>query len=233
MTMQHELGQLAARRIDGLPVFCGAAAPGLIEVAEWHVWSLIPSTPDQLRIEAWLEGFALNGASILHVGAGNSLFAKRFCGHGACVTGTTVAREEVAHGESLAIPGYRVLLHNKYSGADGRDWPRFDFIVDNNPSSFGCCLDHYMAMLRFYADVLAPGGQVLVDRVGLGWSLSNAQSDARWGFAFEDLAATAELVGLRAFAVSPTIIALARENPKKPSYIRQLMRKIVRRLKGG
>lgn len=231
--MQQELGRLAAEKINDLPVSCGVSVPGWIEVDEWHVWSLLPSTPDQLRIESWMEGFAIKGSQILHVGAGNSLFAKRFCAYGAQVTGTTVAPEEVAHGKSLAIPGYHVLLHNKYCGADGRDWPRFDFIVDNNPSSFGCCLDHYMAMLRFYADVLAPGGQVLVDRVGLSWALSNESSDARWGFSFEDLAATAALVGLRAFAVSPTIIALARKYPKKPCWIRRLVRKIRRRLKRG
>ncbi|WP_225207539.1 SAM-dependent methyltransferase [Novosphingobium huizhouense] len=173
----------------------------------------------------------MSGARILHVGVGNSLLARRFCARGAEVVGTTIAPEEVAHGRAMGITRYDLRLHNKYRGHDGQAWGHFDFIVDNNPSSFACCLDHYMTMLKFYSDVLKPDGQFLVDRVGLGWALSADGALARWGFSSEDLASTAALVDLRVEPVTADILAVSRGEPVRPSAIRRTAWRIIERLK--
>ncbi|BEU98988.1 class I SAM-dependent methyltransferase [Novosphingobium olei] len=229
--MDQPPGRRAADLFEDLLPSCGATdQPGVVVLDEWHVWSLHPTTEDQLRIERYLDGFPMRGKRILHVGAGNSLLAKRFCARGAEVVGTTITREEVTHGRSLAIPRYDVRLHNKYLGADGLEWGQFDFIVDNNPTTFACCLDHYMAMLRFYADVLKPDGQWLVDRVGLGWVASDDMSP-RWRFSLDDLARSAALVGLQAAAMTDDVIAVSAKPPRKPSAARRIAMRLLDKLR--
>lgn len=228
--MDQQLVKHAAVQFEGLPISCGATSPGLVVVDEWHVWSSQPSTEDQLRIERYLDGFAMRGKRILHIGAGNSLLAKRFCARGAHVLGTTITADELAHGHELAIPGYEMRLHNKYSGAQDFAWGRFDFIVDNNPTTFACCLHHYMAMLRFYADVLAPQGQWLVDRVGLAWLVSQKVMPSRWSFSADDLARSVALVGLQVTSVTPDILAVSAMPPARSSASRRLLSRAIARI---
>lgn len=224
------------QRFEGLPLDCGRRdEPGLVERGEWSDWTEHGTTPDQLRIEDYLDAFDLAGRTILHVGCGNSGLAARFAGRARKIVGTTVTPGELAHArrwiESSGVGNYRVVLHNKYLGGDGMAGETFDFIVDNNPSTFGCCLTHFARMMDFYARSLAPGGQILTDRVGLGWSM--AHSDPRWGFDAGDLAAFASLFGLETHEIGANVIVLARGKPRRPSVagrLARLLRKVWRRL---
>jgi hypothetical protein len=71
------------------------------------------------------------------------------------------------HPPSAATRRYRVLLHSKYD-RNALQSETFDFIVDNNPATFACCLSHFAAMLELYAAVLAEDGRAVTDIVGLG-----------------------------------------------------------------
>ena len=78
----------------------------------------------------------------------------------AAIDGITLSEAERDHGESLAIAGYHIRLMNKYGPdletLDGG----YDFIIDNNPASFCCCMFHLESMLERYAALLAPGVDV-------------------------------------------------------------------------
>ena len=220
---------LHAARFDDLPFACSSPSGGVSDVKEWRDWSGQPSTPDQIRIEAYLDAFDLSGKSILHIGSGNSRLAARFAGRARQIVGTTVVPAEVECAEALALPNYRALLHNKYDGL-GLEGGRFDFIVDNNPSTFCCCLTHFSKMIEFYARALAPEGQIVTDAVGLGWITDC--SHPRWSFGADDLRDIAALAGLECHRVGGGTIVLARRAPVRPTVGSRLRRQL-RRLRAG
>lgn len=123
---------------------------------------------------------------------------------------------EVEKATALGLPAYRAILHNKYSGAGREVPPAFAFIVDNNPTTFCCCMKHLGAMLDFYASRLGSDGQLVTDRVGLGWAIDAPGSNPRWGFGFDDLEAVAALAGLKAFRANSNIYVVSRRRPRKP-----------------
>jgi hypothetical protein len=125
---------------------------------------------------------AVTGASILHVGVGNSKFAQRFASRVRRIHGLTVHQNEKIHADALGIPHYTVYVLNKYS-------PEFvsvitnpyDFIIDNNLASFACCKYHFAIMFENYLRVLAPYGQILTCQIGMdayhgafGWTMTYA-----------------------------------------------------------
>ncbi|WP_068070775.1 hypothetical protein [Novosphingobium lentum] len=234
--MDHEALELLHRaRFAELPADCGVTVdPGVIEIEQWHDWSTHRTTTDQLRIEAWLDTPALRGSRILHVGVGNSGLAERFSPYAATIVGHTISQLEVDRGRSLGLPNYDVHLRNKFirSGdgvsADAPGPGGFDYIVDNNPTTFCCCMKHLAAMMEDYAANLAPRGQIVTDRVGLGWSLDHLGSSPRWGFSFEDFAAVGALVGLGAWQIDDTIIVLSRVAPPPATLLARLRNKAWR-----
>jgi hypothetical protein len=219
------LRALHAERFAALPFDCGEAAGGVMDTDEWRDWSAQPTTPDQLRIEAYLDAFDLSGKSILHVGAGNSRLAARFARRARRIVGVTVVPEEVRHAEASGLANYRALLHSKYDRG-ALEGETFDFIVDNNPATFCCCLIHFARMIEFYADVLAADGQVVTDRVGLGWITTH--SHPRWSFDCDDLAAVARQAGFGCYRVGGKTIVLAHRPPARPT-VRSRWQRALRR----
>ena len=234
----HGLNRLREERFPELPLDCGVRIePGIADLNEWRDWTVQPTTPDQLRIEEYLDRHDLAGKTILHIGTGNSELARRFHGRVRSIFGTSVVPSEVERGEALGIPNYRAILHNKHSGSNDEVPCGFDFIVDNNPTTFCCCLVHLESMLDFYGSRLTPTGQVVTDRVGLGWTTEAEGSNPRWRFDFDDLAAVAPLAGLIAYAITDYTYVLSRQPPAPPAFasrlthmVRSTLRKVRRRL---
>lgn len=227
-------------RFTTLPWRCAATGdPGVVDAAIWRDWDVRDSTPDQLRIEHYLDRCALRGRTILHIGIGNSRLAQRFVACGATVIGTTVSPPELALANSLGIDGYEVALANKHAGMPPAEAGSVDFVVDNNATTFCCCMEHLGTMLAGYADVLAPTGQIVTDRIGLSWIAAAEEADPRWSFDSDDLAAVAAPFGLRMWARGPHTIVLARTEPPPTGLLgaarRQLRRltRALRRLLGG
>jgi len=198
--------------VDGFRWNCGNdLTPGIDEVLEWQDWSLRESTPDQQRIEAFLENRNLKGTFLLHVGVGNSGFAKKFCPRTEGIDGITIQPAEVDKGRQMNIPRYRIFLLNKFSPDIFRLLGRkYDLIVDNNPSSFACCRKHFYTMLKSYCRLLKGGGLILTDKLGLGWSTQ--PNDPLWGLSPEDWFRIGSKFGLKPIEFSSSIIAL-----EKPS----------------
>lgn len=230
----HDIEELRTARFSDLPAYCmSASEPGIDEVDEWRDWTALDTTPDQQRIEEYLLLSRLSGRSILHVGVGNSSLADRLSNRVLRIVGTTISPNEATHAASLNIKNYQVELHNKYSGRPLQAEGRYDFIVDNNPTTFCCCLHHMMTMMDFYAGILAPQGQILTDRAGLGWVVSTPGANPRWKFSFDDLAFVARKVGLEAFAIDENIVSLARERPRpvRANSALQIARRLARKVR--
>jgi hypothetical protein len=145
-------------------------------------WVNIAITPDQLRIESVLSELALNNKRLLHVGVGSSSIAKKFTQESIHIDGITVMQEEKDYANSLNLSHYNVYLLNKYSDELNRLNFKYDFIIDNNLSSFACCKQHYLLMIRNYIDMLSTGGVLLTDQSGMNYS-----EDYAFGIEYKDL----------------------------------------------
>lgn len=179
-------------RFRSLTKDCGQDEhPGIDEVEGWRDWSSFEPTPDQRRIEAWLAKLVGPEDRLLHVGVGGSQLAEAFASRTREIVGITISPGEVRRGNALGLDNYGVLLRNKYQHWADAPGP-FDVIVDNNLTTFACCLSHVVTMLAWYSTSLAPAGVLLTDRVGLGWVVSAEGGDPGWAF---DLAALRTLAG--------------------------------------
>jgi hypothetical protein len=220
---------LHASHFPELPLDCGNTNdPGIIFSEDLRDWSDKATTPDQYRIEQYIDRFDLRDKRVLHIGIGNSGLARRFHRRVKEIVGTTIDEPEMKVARSLDFPNYTSILHNKYSGEHGIVPGRFDFIVDNNPTSPCCCFRHLAELFDFYAEKLADGGQVVTDRQGLAWVPVN--SDPRWSFDFADLAAVAEAAGFSAFRANGKVYVLSRSPTTSPGYL-ALSRHLWRRTK--
>jgi hypothetical protein len=205
-------------RFPELPLDCGNLhEPGVIYTEDLRDWSDKATTPDQARIERYIDRYDLRSARILHIGIGNSGLAKRFHRRVQDIVGTTIDESEMRVANSLGLPNYRFVKHNKFSGLDGAVEGTFDFIVDNNPTSPCCCLCHQSDMLDFYVRKLALHGQIVTDRLGLGWVPE--ETNPRWRFDFDDLAAIGAAAGLTAHRMTGSIYVLSRSTPSAPGLL--------------
>ena len=101
------------------------------------------------------------------------------------------------------------MLLNKYSIEYANAFPAsFNFILDNNPSTFCCCFFHFARMMTTYRALLIDGGQIVTDRMGLGWVVTGG--NPRWRFDFADWARIAEALGLAAEDVDSNVYTMRR-----------------------
>lgn len=216
--------ELARRRFPDLPSDCGNDdRPGIVNRADLLDWSRKATTPDQRRIERYIDRFDLRAKHVLHIGVGNSGLAKRFHRRVGSILGTTIDRRELAAASPLELPNYTVVHHNKYSTINRPSGP-FDVIVDNNPTSFCCCLAHLAELFRFYDSTLTEGGQIVTDQEGLAWIADD--SNPRWSFDFADLAAVASIHGLSAHRIDRNIYVLTRGDLPRPDSAALLRHKV-------
>jgi hypothetical protein len=210
-----------------LPFDCGNRTdPGVRYCDDLRDWSTKATTPDQRRIENYIDRYDLRQKRVLHIGIGNSSLARRFHGRVKEILGTTIDEPEIAVARALALPNYRFVVHNKFSGENGVVDGSFDFILDNNPTSPCCCMRHLAELFGFYADKLKPDGQIVTDRLGLRWV--PAETNPRWSFDFDDLAAVAAVAGFSAFRMNRSVYVLSRSAPAEPGLL-SLSRHVSRR----
>jgi len=187
------------------------------------------TTPDQLRIERYIDRFDLRSKRILHIGIGNSGLASRFHDRVSEIVGTSIDEPELQLAQNLNYSNYRAVLHNKYSGMTDEFTGRFNFIIENNPTSACCCIRHLSELFRLLELELAEDGQIVTDRVGLAWIPDGAHP--RWSFDFDDLQAVASVAGLKAWKINRDTYVLSRDTPAKPAFGPRL-RSLLRRIKG-
>lgn len=207
--------ELHRSRFPELPLDCGnSRSPGVVYSPEFRDWSDKATTTDQARMERYIDRYDLRQARILHIGIGNSGLAKRFHSRVGEIVGTTVDQPEMHVAGARSLPNYSFVLHNKYSGRDEAVEGKFDFILDNNPTSPCCCIRHLAVLFEFYSTKLAGGGQIVTDRQGLQWVPE--ASDPRWGFALDDLIAVAAVAGFSVFPMTKSVYVLGHSAPPPP-----------------
>jgi hypothetical protein len=216
--MANDWKSLHRERFAELPFDCGNEVdPGITDSPDFRDWTAKPPTPDQRRIERYLDRFDLRGRRILHIGIGSSRVAKRFSRRALAIVGTSIDQPELEAAANAGLANYRAVRHNKYGGTPQAVPGRFDFIVDNNPTSACCCMRHLSQLFEFLNAKLADDGQIVTEAEGLGWV--PAPIHPRWRFDFDDLAAAAAVAGLRTYRVHANIIVMARRQPPKPGLV--------------
>jgi hypothetical protein len=135
-------------------------------------WTGRKTTADLRRILDFLRSEA-DGLRVLQIGIGNSSLFSEIGERCASVTGLTISEDEVEWARQK-FPSdfdrrYDVRLMNKYSHEIASIGGGYDYIVDNDLSSYACCRHHFDAMLLAYRDMLAPQGSILVGINGLGY----------------------------------------------------------------
>jgi hypothetical protein len=201
------------------PASCGDhAQPGVTQVPGALDWSHQATTPDQACIEAVLETVLVPGASILHVGVGNSQFAHRFATRASRIDGLTLHPNEQTHAATLALPHYTVYLLNKYSPAFRAVLSHhYAWIIDNNPAHFACCHYHFWLMWKNYLRALIPQGQVVTCQRGM-----NAyQADCGWVMTYGDLLRLEERFSVQVAPLSDGVYVVQR-SATKPVRRRQV-----------
>jgi hypothetical protein len=215
MALAKAWRELHRKRFAELPLDCGNAInPGVIDSEDLRDWSAKGTTPDQGRMERYIDRHDMRQKRILHIGVGNSGLATRLHRRAKEIVGTTIDEPEMELGEALGFPNYQVVMHNKFSGQDEIVPGKFDFILDNNPTSPCCCIRHLAVLFDFYVAKLANGGQLVTDTQGLQWVPEH--SNTRWSFDFDDLTAVASTVGLSAFKANQKVYVLSRAPPPNP-----------------
>jgi hypothetical protein len=120
------------------------------------------------------------------------------------IDGVTLGAAELDY--ALSSGWYNsVRRANKYSRDFFEDFSDeyYDFIIDNNLSSYACCQKHFLQMMRAYTNALKPGGMILTDRVGL----AHAPGDPNWNLT-DDLAVLAKDFNLALITETETVLAL-------------------------
>lgn len=164
-------------------------------------YSSCPPTDDQIAINRWLTHAPLAGKRILHVGAGNSSLASLLADKVGAIVAVTVSVDELRHAQMLDLPFYTPLLMNKHGEAfaNAFDAGSFDYIVDNNLSSFACCQKHFERYFAAIAEALAEDGVILTHWLGMRWVLDVGVDDVEpaWLLDERKLRTIATAFGLR------------------------------------
>jgi hypothetical protein len=99
------------------------------------------------------------------------------------------------------------MVGNKYSPQLALRLKRkYDFIVDNNPTTFCCCRWHLSTMMANYTVMLKPGGVILTDTVGLHWT--SLPNDPRWKLTDSEWWTLGKLFGLKDVRYTNSVLGL-------------------------
>src|SRR2546430_15610888 len=92
------------RTYDTYKEFCGnREQPWVTRISEAVDWTQQETTRDQARIEAVLDTMAVTGASIPHVGGGDSRFAQRLASRARRIHGLTVHQNEKTYADAPGV----------------------------------------------------------------------------------------------------------------------------------
>ena len=133
-------------------------------------WENREITSDEFEIINFLEkSYDLRSKSILHIGIGNSFFAKKFFKNQ--VFGITISQKEIDLAYSLRLSNYKVFLCDKYSlnFKEKLNNISFDLIVDTNLKSYSCCQDSFNFYMENLFYKLKKNGTLITSKNGMNW----------------------------------------------------------------
>ncbi|WP_317916629.1 hypothetical protein [Vibrio sp. MACH09] len=136
-------------------------------------WVERKTTKDLMKIQDYLDGKSTN-MKIFQVGIGNSSLFSHFKDDlGVEIHGVTIVSNEICNAKQKFPEqienSYFVHLMNKYSDDVLTTGSEYDYIVDNDLSSYACCKFHFYRMLENYNKLLKLNGELLVGYNGLSY----------------------------------------------------------------
>ena len=137
----------------------------------YSYWEDKESTEDENEIIKFLKNnFLLKDKKILHIGIGNSNFAKIFSNINE-ITGITISKNEINYANNLNLKKYNVFLMDKYSINFENYFKnyQFDLIVDPNLKSYACCKKSFDFMFKNFSTLLSNNGTIITSRKGMNW----------------------------------------------------------------
>lgn len=135
-------------------------------------WVTRKTTADLRDIQTYLSDQS-GPLAIFQVGIGNSSLYGTVKDKAVRFVGITIVQDEIEYAYKTypddSASCYRVYLANKYTQSLNELGCDFDYIVDNDISSYACCRYHFEAMMNSYRTMLKPDGAILVGLRGLGY----------------------------------------------------------------
>ena len=138
---------------------------------EYTYWEDREVTTDELDIINFLKASnSFNYESILHIGIGNSFFAKNFSKDNKII-GLTVSQKEINKANELNLGNYKVFLCDKYSKEfkSSLNNIKFDLIVDTNLKSYSCCIEAFNYFMKNLINKLSTNGLIITSKNGMSW----------------------------------------------------------------
>jgi hypothetical protein len=133
-------------------------------------WVNRKTTKDLLRIQNYILQDERE-LTVLQIGTGNSSFYMNARSHLKKLVSITIVQEEIEYAKQISSSDfgnmYKVKFENKYSGDLSALGGSFDYIIDNDLSSYACCKKHFFEMLSEYKKILAKEGCILIGLDGL------------------------------------------------------------------
>ena len=134
-------------------------------------WEDRNTTSDELEIIDFLENtYKLESKQVLHIGIGNSFFAKKFFKNN-YIFGITISKKEIENANLLNLSNYKFLLCDKYSKNFIRELNnlKFDVIVDTNLKSYSCCHESFNFFMENLFNKLNDDGMLITSKNGMRW----------------------------------------------------------------
>ena len=134
-------------------------------------WEDRDITTDELEIVNFLDNNKdFRFQSVLHIGIGNSYFAKKFATR-FNITGITISQKEIENAESMNLINYQSRLLDKYSVQFKQflDKNKFDLIVDTNLKSYSCCQESFEFMMKNIIESINNDGMLITSINGMKW----------------------------------------------------------------
>ena len=138
---------------------------------KYSYWEKRNTTNDEIDIiNVLLDDKTLINKNILHIGIGNSEFAKRM-DKSNNISGITISNSEIDYGNSLNLKNYKIFFCDKYSLHLEKIFKnsKFDLIIDTNLKSYACCQNAFDYMMKSLFNILTSKGKIITSINGMGW----------------------------------------------------------------
>lgn len=134
-------------------------------------WEDREVTTDELEIIKFLENNNdFKFKTVLHIGIGNSYFAKKFADTNKII-GVTISQKEIQKARTMDLKNYQFFLLDKYSinFKDFLNKNKFDLIIDTNLKSYSCCQVSFEFMINNILKSISINGMLITSINGMKW----------------------------------------------------------------
>ena len=134
-------------------------------------WEDREVTTDELEIIKFLENNNdFKFKTVLHIGIGNSYFAKKFADTNKII-GVTISQKEIQKARTMDLKNYQFFLLDKYSinFKEFLNKNKFDLIIDTNLKSYSCCQASFEFMINNILKSININGMLITSINGMKW----------------------------------------------------------------